>query len=255
MLKYKNYVVCERLEEAYKLNQNKNNSIVAGNAFLKMKNSMRNTLIDLSNLGLSYIVEDESEFRIGAMTSLRDLQLNQAINEFTNYAMDDALKCIVGVQFRNCATVGGSIWGRFGFSDVLTIFLVLDSYVRLYKGGVVSLKDFVDMKYDRDILIEIIVKKNKAKVAYEYFRNQATDFPVLTCAMSLCDNNLNIAVGARPMKAMLVSTKYDDQNISKSLDKFVFSSNMRASKNYRYELCKVLISRCLKKIKGENYEN
>ena len=111
------------------------------------------------------------------------------------------------------------------------------------------------IKYDRDILIEIIVKKNKAKVAYEYFRNQATDFPVLTCAMSLCDNNLNIAVGARPMKAMLVSTKYDDQNISKSLDKFVFSSNMRASKNYRYELCKVLISRCLKKIKGENYEN
>ena len=36
------------------------------------------------------------------------------------------------------ATVGGSIWGRFGFSDVLTVFLAMDSYVELYKGGIVQ---------------------------------------------------------------------------------------------------------------------
>ncbi|MFR6443921.1 MAG: hypothetical protein ACLUPB_15335 [Agathobacter rectalis] len=29
------------------------------------------------------------------------------------------------MQFRNVATVGGSIWGRFGFSDVMTIFRAL----------------------------------------------------------------------------------------------------------------------------------
>ena len=44
-----------------------------------------------------------------------------------------------GAKFgRSMATVGGSIWGRFGFSDVLTVFLAMDSYVELYKGGIVQ---------------------------------------------------------------------------------------------------------------------
>ena len=49
------------------------------------------------------------------------------------------------------ATIGGSIWGRFGFSDVLTVFLAMDSYVELYKGGIVSMADFVSMKMDNDM--------------------------------------------------------------------------------------------------------
>ena len=57
------------------------------------------------------------------------------------------------------ATVGGSIFGRFGFSDVLTCFLALDTYVELYKGGIVSLKEFVDMPRDNDILVRILIKK------------------------------------------------------------------------------------------------
>ena len=65
--------------------------------------------------------------------------------------MKAAVKDIVGVQFRNMATVGGSLWGRFGFSDVLSVFLALDSYVELYKGGIVHLREFAKMPYDRDI--------------------------------------------------------------------------------------------------------
>ncbi len=56
--------------------------------------------------------------------------------------MKEALRHIVGVQFRNTATVGGSIAGRFGFSDVLTILLSMDCHVRLYRGGLVSLQDY-----------------------------------------------------------------------------------------------------------------
>lgn len=46
----------------------------------------------------------------------------------TGGAVRESLRHIVGVQFRNLATVGGSIFGRFGFSDVLTMFLALDSW-------------------------------------------------------------------------------------------------------------------------------
>lgn len=44
------------------------------------------------------------------------------------------------------ATVGGSIYGRYGFSDVLTLLIGLDSYVELYKGGIVSLKELCGKK-------------------------------------------------------------------------------------------------------------
>ncbi|MFQ7552525.1 MAG: FAD binding domain-containing protein [Blautia marasmi] len=50
-------------------------------------------------------------------------------------AIRESLRHIVGVQFRNCATVGGSIWGRFGFSDVLTMLLALDTEVELLKAA------------------------------------------------------------------------------------------------------------------------
>ena len=50
--------------------------------------------------------------------------------------------------------------GRFGFSDVLTVFLAMDSYVELYTGGIVSMADFVSMKMDNDILISCDCKKS-----------------------------------------------------------------------------------------------
>ena len=72
------------------------------------------------------------------------------------------MRHIVGVQFRNQATVGGSIYGRFGFSDVLTAFLALDTYVELYDGGRICLAEFAKKKPDNDLLLFIVVKKKKS---------------------------------------------------------------------------------------------
>ena len=66
--------------------------------------------------------------------SLREIELHEGLYAYTQGAVRDALKDIVGVQFRNLATVGGSIWGRFGFSDVLTMFLAMDTYVELFRA-------------------------------------------------------------------------------------------------------------------------
>ena len=56
--------------------------------------------------------------------------------------MKESLRHIVGVQFRNLATVGGSIYGRFGFSDVLTEFMALGAEVELFHGGRMPLEEF-----------------------------------------------------------------------------------------------------------------
>mgnify|MGYP003448006993 FL=1 len=129
MLKIKEYVRAESLEQAYQLNQKKTNRIIGGMLWMKMSDARIQTAIDLSALGLDQIEENEVEYRIGCMVTLRQLELHEGLNEWSHGIVRESVKPIVGVQFRNLATVGGSIFGRFEFSDVLTCFLALDTYV------------------------------------------------------------------------------------------------------------------------------
>ena len=55
MLKIKQYVKAESLEQAYELNQKKTNRIVGGMLWLKMSTAQIQTAIDLSGLGLDQI--------------------------------------------------------------------------------------------------------------------------------------------------------------------------------------------------------
>ena len=207
MLKIKSYVKVNSLAEAYELNQKKTARVLGGMVWMKMGNRAVSTAIDLSGLGLDTISEDDDEFVIGCMTPLRDLETNEALNTYTHGAMKESLCHIVGVQFRNCATVGGSIYGRFGFSDVLTMFLGMDTWVELYDAGRIPLTEFVNMKKDNDILVNIIVRKEPLLTCYLSQRNTKTDFPVLTCTASVIGDEARTVIGARPARAMVVEDK------------------------------------------------
>ena len=196
MITIQKYVRAQSLEEAYQLNQNKRNRIVGGMMWLRLGSGGVGTAIDLCDLGLDTIEETATQFSIGAMVPLRQLELHAGLNAYTGGAVKNAVKDIVGVQFRNMATVGGSIWGRFGFSDVLTMFLTMDCFVELYKGGLVPLEQFAGMKKDNDILVRLIVKKTPGKFIYTAMRNQRTDFPVIACALSQMDGTYRAVIGA-----------------------------------------------------------
>ena len=261
MITFQKYVKAESLEEAYNLNQSKKNKIIGGMLWLRLGTPVYNTIIDISGLGLNNISETDEQYTIGSLVTLRELELNKSLNNYTNNAISNALKDIIGVQFRNLATIGGSIWGRFGFSDVLTVLLALDSYVELYKGGIVSMADFSKMEYDNDIIVNIIIKKKPCSITYDSVRIQRTDFPVLTCATSIIDGKLKAVIGARPGRALL----YTDTNgiltggfTSESIQQFAdilshevpTSSNNRGSAEYRSHLVKVLTERNLTKLGG-----
>ena len=109
MFYYNQYIRAKSLEEAYELYQKRQNFIVGGMLWTKMKNTTLGTAIDLCELGLDGIEENENEFRIGAYVSLRDIETNESLNKYTDNAFADSVKDIVGVQFRNVATVGGSM--------------------------------------------------------------------------------------------------------------------------------------------------
>ena len=267
MLKIKSYERVNSIAEAYELNQKKSACVLGGMVWLKMGNRNISTAIDLSGLGLDTVQELEDEFVIGCMTTLHDLETNAAMNEFTGGAVRESLRHIVGVQFRNCATVGGSIFGRYGFSDVLTMFLAMDTWVDMYQAGRIPLTEFVTQKKDRDILQSVIVKKTPLKVTYLSKRNSETDFPVLTCAASLIGDTPRTVIGARPGRAMIVEdaegilkdfgemTKNQKPQAAQDFARYAaehvpVGSNMRASEDYRKLLTQVLTRRAWETVGG-----
>lgn len=250
MITIQNYVRAGSLEEAWQLNQNKRNRILGGMLWLRLGRGRVNTAIDLCDLGLDAIEETPDQFSIGAMATLRDLETHPGLNAYTGGAVADAVKDIVGVQLRNMATVGGSLWGRFGFSDVLTVFLAMDAYVELYKGGIVPLEQFSRMKKDRDILLRLIVKKSPCKIVYSAMRIQRTDFPVLTCAVSCVDGQYRAAIGARPGRAMVLRRQSDADLAAFAAEHIPTEGNLRGSAAYRTHLIRVLVSRSITKLRG-----
>ena len=261
MITIQKYVRAQSLEEAYQLNQSKRSRIVGGMMWMRLGRGSVGTAIDLCDLGLNTIEETDEQFSIGAMVSLRQLELHAGLNAYTCGAVKNAVKDIVGVQFRNMATLGGSIWGRFGFSDVLTVFLAMDCYVELYKGGILPLEEFAARKKDNDILVRLIVKKTPGKFVYTAMRNQRTDFPVLSCALSQVNGTYRAVIGARPAKAMVIR---DEQGLldggitedsAKAFAQYVADaaptdSNIRASAAYRTHLIRVLTERAALELGG-----
>ena len=253
MITIQKYVRAQSLEEAWQLNQNKRNRILGGMLWLRLGKGSVNTAIDLCDLGLDTIEENDEQFTIGAMVTLRDIEMHEGLNAYSYNAVKNAVKDIVGVQFRNMATVGGSIWGRFGFSDVLTVFLAMDSYIELYKGGIIPLSQFLNMKPDNDILVRLIFKKTPCKIIYTAMRNQRTDFPVLACAVSCINGEYRASIGARPSRAMLINTdKFENAETFASFvaDNVPTGSNVRGSADYRKHLIRVLTERAVTELGG-----
>lgn len=254
MLTIREYKKAESLEEAYTLNQKKSNRVIGGMIWLKMETLNVGTAIDLSGLGLDTIEETDTEFRIGAMTSLRDLELHDGLETYTNGAVRESVRHIVGVQLRNLATLGGSLYSRFGFSDVLTMFLALDAQVELYKGGIMPLSAFAEQKKDRDILVRVIVPKKNAKFDYQSVRNSQTDIPVLTCASVKDENGYRFAIGARPGRAQIYAQAGDnsaEQMAELVQNEVPTGSNLRGSAEYRKHLVGVLVRRAVQALDAQ----
>ena len=239
MLTIDQYVRAESLEQAYELCQKRNHVVLGGMLWLKMQDRKVGTAIDLCGLGLDRITETERAFELGAMVPLRALETHEGLNAMTRGAFARSVEHIVGVQFRNCATVGGSVFGRFGFSDVLTLLLALDARVVLQGAGELSLEEFCARPPFRDILVRVIVPKGAEGTVYLSQRNSA--------------------IGARPGRARvyldekgLLSggiTRDSALAMGEDLSRRVpMGDNLRAGAEYRTKICQALVRRGLLKL-------
>lgn len=261
ILKIKNYKKVDSLQEAHALLQSdKKNLIIGGGAWLKQSNKEVNTMIDLDKLALATITEDETAIKIGAMTTLRQLEISKTILAYANGILGDAVSKIMGLSIRNLATIGGSIMGKYPFSDILTPLIVMNVDLEFYSAGMVTLDHFINNKPPNDILLSVIIHKEPLKGYVYTMKKTALDFAVVNVAITKGDS-FNIAIGARPGLCALTSdamtfinnqTTITDEIINKTaniaIKETTFGTNSRASKAYRERISEVYIRRGLKEV-------
>jgi CO/xanthine dehydrogenase FAD-binding subunit len=242
------------LAEAYETLVSVPGSVVLGGCgYLRLGARKIDTAIDLSRLGLDQVTMVENTVEIGAMTSLRTIETHPLASSLGNGVLCSALGHIVGVQFRNCVTIGGTVAGRYPFSDPITALVALDAKIQCYHQGVISLSAYLVSPGSKDIVEKIILPVDGRLAAFAGLRQSAVDFAVLNVAVARCGDGFRIVVGSRPGRAMragaaetyLNRNGLDSQTVAKAGqlagDELSFGDNARASGDYRRTVCPVLI--------------
>ncbi len=262
-MKINNYHTVKSLEEAYDLlNENKANAIVAGGAWMRLSSKVIETAIDLSGLGMDQIVETKDAFEIGSMATLRQVEKQEGLVKHYDGVLSSALSHIMGVPIRNTATIGGSIIGKYSFSDVLPPLVVMDVELEFYKKGKISLEDFlVSRDRSKDILVKVIIKKEEAKGYFKKMQKTGLDFAVVNVAVSKKADIFKIAVGARPSLVKFAVEAMEFINGAKEITEEVivetaeiagkelkFGTNSKASEEYRRNIAMAYIKRGLREV-------
>ncbi len=145
------------------------------------------------------------------------------------------------------------MFSKYGFSDLIVALLSLDTEVELYNIGRISLEEFLNRDYEKDLLIKIYIKKTNKNASYKSLRNAKSDYPILNVSVSKHMEQFKLCVGARPQKAtiakqaseFLSNNEINEINIDKAVEiaseELTFGSNMRASRYYRKAMSKVLL--------------
>lgn len=258
-MKVNEYYRASSLEDAYqKLLESPKNAIIAGGLWMKKMGQSYETLIDLSKLGLDKIEDKKDEVVVGSMVIQRDFEDSKIVSFLFAGAPAFAVREIMGVNFRNLATVGGSIMGRYPFSDVITGLLPYDVELEFYPAQKMSLEEYLNYKGKLNaILVAIHIKKVEGKGFFKKVKTTALDFPIVNIAVAKVAKEYRVVVGARPMVAARAVKAMEYLNnggkdFSKAaelaVEELSFMDNKDASKEYRMDLAKVYVRRGLEEV-------
>lgn len=248
----------ESLQEALRiLEEEPEAALLGGGAFLRLPDRHYSTLLDLQGLVDETITLEDGHIRIGAYATLRSLETHPLSEGRLDGMLSRSVRDVVGVQLRNIATVGGTVCGRYGFSDLITALLALGARCRFFRQGEIPLEEYLSSRQQPDILEAVLIPDRPVRGFYQAFRNSLKDFAILNVAVVREKKNIRIAVGGRPAVASLAPRAMErvlGQDITDGLARqagedaageLAFRGNMNGSGEYRKELCRVLVTRGL----------
>ena len=257
-MKAKSFVSVSSWQEAYKLlKESPKNKIIGGGLWLKKGNVEVDTLIDLSKLNLNKIEDKGNYVEIGSMVTQREFEISPLIKSIGNGIISYATSEIMGVAFRNTATIGGSIYGKYGFSDLITVLLGFDVELQFYPNAKMSLEEYLAKPgfYD-GILTHIRIKKTQCKAFFKKVKATALDYPILNICVTKGDK-YRVVIGSRPLVATLLDKTNQylneggndfDKAASIAVEEVKLGDSMATKSEYRKQLAKVYVKRGLEEV-------
>lgn len=250
--------------------------IVAGgtDVVLQADRSIR-FLVDITQLGLSYIRKKGYGYVIGATTTMADLEHSPEIHALANRILAKAASTCGSVQNRNMATVGGNLANASSAADTATPFLALDSVVVLVdqRGRrKMPLADLFSGPHKTTLRGALIVaveipapaRGNRTGWSFQKLGRTTSDISLVNVAAGLqidshgCCKWARIALGAvapTPVRApnaeiLLLGHKLDSDLIDRACDEITSEvkpiTDIRATVEYRREMSRVLARRALR---------
>ena len=253
-MKAKSFQRVSSLEEAYKLvKESPRNKIVAGGLWLKKGNADVDALVDLSLLRLDKIEDKKEYVEVGAMVTQRQFEKSELVPEMAR----QAVKSIMGPAFREIATIGGSVYGKFGFSDVVTGLLGYKVDLVFYPESVISLQEYVKKPGFFDgILTQIRIYKEDLKAFFKKVEITALDYPILNVAVTK-GKEYRIVVGSRPLVALRCEKaeaymKEGGKDFAKAaeiaVEELKFGDSIATKGEYRKQLALTYVRRGLEEV-------
>ncbi len=229
------------------------------------------TLVDITHIPELNCLELRGDtIFIGAALPVSVITASPLINEHATSVVE-ACRLIGGPQVRNTATLGGNVAHALPAADGMIALLAMDAraeiadlhgrrlqpILSLFKGPGVS-----TLQLDREILVRFHIPARlpgQASAFGRIMRPQGVALPILNMAIWLeragdCMRDIRIAVGpagpvpqrARQLEQCLINSIFNPKAVANAaalIEKtFNFrTSPQRASKEYRYHLCKVLL--------------
>ena len=276
----KEYLYPESLDEALDLLKKKGKSakVVGGGLDIVWRSPKGvEYLIDLENLGLSYIEEDEEKIKIGAKTTIGEAQKSLVVGKLFKGKLTEVFSEIATPIIRNVITFGGSVARNYPWSDITAILLTIDASLVIFTGEEkeMTLSEFMRVEIeeflDEAIIKEVRIKKFDPSYHFSYIRftRTASDIPLLNEGMLLKFDKEQrvedaiVVIGARPfgptrmetVEEFLLGKTLTDEVIGKAkelvMETVKVADDMRISGDYRRELSGVLTKRNLMRIREE----
>jgi aerobic carbon-monoxide dehydrogenase medium subunit len=240
---------------------------------MKLRLAMPQMLIDIGRIkDLSYITEEDSQIRIGAMTTHYQIEASRRLKEICA-VLPAAAAQIGDVQVRNKGTLGGSLAHADPAADWPAVMIALKAEIVAVSGSgerLISADDFfVDMLTTAleagEILREVRIPVPAGNYGQAYVKaaQPASGFAVVgVAAIIIRDANGNCesasigvtgvaskAYRASAVEGALTGTSLDEQAIARAAafaaDSVELNGDIYASADYRRHLVQVYTRRAI----------
>ncbi len=175
------------------LSEGSNTRLFAGGTSLAFTHPEIRSVIDLTGLPLNK-VETESEWiKIGALTTIHELERHPAVIGFSDNAIVQACDRLASTPLRNMITVGGNIMAGYYWSDLPVIFQCLEAEALVYTGKTITvpLKKLSEYRgvgkgKNPGIVTHVLIPRNRnsARSAFFKFSRTQTDLSLVSVAAS-----------------------------------------------------------------------